>query len=140
MTKAYGETQLFSHSETLGSSSHLLPFKKLHYFQGTTFCILAETKLSIRTQHLREHVRSSSRHFKPTVEALHLENRRYKKQCSYLNDLSLLMSRTIFSASLFMSLLDEASPGRPFTTYFLADIAKKKGNLDYPNEFLSSFS
>ena len=40
MTKAYGETQLFSHSETLGSSSHLL-----HYFQGTTFCILAETKL-----------------------------------------------------------------------------------------------
>ena len=25
MTKAYGETQLFSHSETLGSSSHLLP-------------------------------------------------------------------------------------------------------------------
>ena len=63
------------------------------------------------------------------------------------------MSRTIFSASpsfscwkvliqLFMSLLDEASPERPFTTseYFLADIAKKKGNLDYPNEFLSSFS
>ena len=79
MTKAYGETQLFSHSETLGSSSHLLP---LHYFQGTTFCILAETKLSIRIQHLREHVLSSSRHFKPTEEAVHLKNRRYKKQCS----------------------------------------------------------
>ena len=74
-------------------------FKKLHYFQGTTFCILAETKLSIRTQHLREHVRSSSRHFKPTVEALHSEYRRYKKQCSCLNDLTLLILRTIFSAS-----------------------------------------
>ena len=105
-------------------------FKKLYYFQGTTFCILAETKLSIRTQHLREHVRSSSRH---------LENRRYKKQSSCVNDLTLLMSRTIFSASssfscwkvliqLFMSLLDEASPGRPFTTseYFLADIGQKR--------------
>ena len=119
-------------------------FKKLYYFQGTTLCILAETKLSIRTQHLREHVRSSSRH---------LENRRYKLLCSCLNYLTLLMSRTIFSTSslfscwkvliqLFMSLLDEVSPGRPFTTseYFLADIVKKKGNLDYPNEFLSSFS
>ena len=30
-----------------------------------------------------------------------------------------------------MSLLDEASPGRPFTTsqYFLADIAKKKKEI-----------
>ena len=74
-------------------------FKKFHYFQGTTFCILAETaKLSIRTQHLREHVRSSSSHVKPTVEALHLENRRYKKQCCCLNDLTLLMSGTICSA------------------------------------------
>ena len=72
---------------------------KLHYFQGTTFCILAETKLSIQTQHLHEHMRSRSRHFKLTVGALHLENCRYKKQCSCLNDLTLLMSRTILSAS-----------------------------------------
>ena len=99
MTKAYGETQLFSHSETIGSSSHSdYLFKKLRYFQGTTFCILAETKLLLRTQYLREHVRSSRRYFKPTVEALHSKNRRYKKQCICLNDLTLVMSRTIFSA------------------------------------------
>ena len=78
MTKAYGETQL----KHLDHLPIYYLFKKLHYFQGTTFCILAETKLSIRTQHLREHVRNSSRHFKTTEEALHLENHRYKKQCS----------------------------------------------------------